>query len=94
MSSPSSVAEDICPLTSKDIDHSTKRKREPEEIVDENMSNNSAEANKRANFSTISPNGLSRNSIASNGKGSNAKKIIIKNFKCKTIYFLNVISIV
>lgn len=61
-----------------------KRKRE----TDENMSENSADRNKRANFSAISSNGLNRNLNILNLKPTATKKLVIKNLKSKLFCFV------
>lgn len=61
-----------------------KRKRgEPVAVTDENMSDNSTERNKRANFSAIASIGLNRNLNILNLKPTTTKKIVIKNLKSK-----------
>lgn len=60
-----------------------KRKRDTVLEIDENMSDNSAERNKRANFSAISSNGINRNLNIPNLKQTTTKKIVIKNLKSK-----------
>lgn len=74
--------EDQRPTPSRDILY-IKRKRE----TDENMSENSADRNKRANFSAISSNGLNRNLNILNLKPTATKKLVIKNLKSKFICF-------
>lgn len=59
-----------------------KRKRDTSvEEVDENMSDNSNEKTKRANFSAITSNGLNRNLNILNLKPTATKKLVIKNLK-------------
>lgn len=60
-----------------------KRKLDCRFEIDENMSDNSTDRSKRANFSAIPSNGMSRNISLLTIKPTPAKKIIIKNLKSK-----------
>ncbi|KAF5297248.1 hypothetical protein FQR65_LT10020 [Abscondita terminalis] len=74
--------EDISPLNIKRSPEYTGIKRKKDVLeVDENMSDNANEKNKRANFSAITSNGINRNLSILNLKPTATKKIVIKNLK-------------
>lgn len=78
---------------SENSNTSLKRKRDCRIEIDENMSDNSTDRSKRANFSAIPSNGINRNLTVLNIKPTATKKIIIKNFKSKCFHARLVVNL-